>query len=249
MNNYLGVHVSRRRDRYWFCILGDDLSVRVLERGSLTEVLGYAAGEDTRAAGIDAPVVVNSGLMARDEVRQRFSPPPAENRFTNLRLGEYELVRKKMKIYRTADSKGACPKWMRNGFRLYARLAGLGYQAYLGEESGLGWLEVPSEAAFHAVIGQSLLPVEGLEGRIQRQLLLWKLGVQVPDPMEAFEEITRYRMERGKFPFQRIHTSAEQLAIMCAFMAWTVEKNPAHLVQVGAEEEGKLTLPVKLISD
>jgi hypothetical protein len=65
--------------------------------------------------------------------------------------------------------------------------------------------------------------------------------------MKAFEEVTRYRLERGKFPFGNVCSSAQLYAMMAAYTAWLVSKRPDQIQKYGQEEEGLLVLPVQLI--
>ena len=108
---------------------------------------------------------------------------------------------------------------------------------------------MPAEAAFHSALGKRLRSKSTLEGRIQRQLLLWKQGLNISDPMSAFEEITRYRLERGIFPFQDICSLEILQAIVIAFVAWLAGNHPEKLITKGEMSEGRISLPVKLIQD
>jgi hypothetical protein len=246
MDHFLGTHIESRSLDYDYCLLNSELEVRVLEKGHFDEILAYASGEDTAVVAIDAPARVNAGLMQHEHYRQKFKPPPTPNRWINLRFGEYELVRQRMKVSRTPANKGACPQWMQLGIDLHEAVSELGYTPYPLQSEKIV-LEVPAEASFQSLLGKPLLPSQSTEGRIQRQLLLWRLGVQIGDPMEAFEEVTRYRLERGKFPFGNICSPAQLCAMMAAFTAWLVRKRPDQIQNYGEEEEGLLVLPVQLI--
>lgn len=246
MGHFLGIHLSRRNTDYYYCLLDAEMQVRVLEQGHFDEVLSYAAGEDTSVVAVDAPAHINAGLMQREDFRSQFIPAPATNRWMDLRVGEYELVRRRMKISRTPGGKGACPQWIQRGLELHEALRGLGYTPFPAQSDRM-IVEVPAEAAFQAMLGAPLLPESSTEGRIQRQLLLWRLGVQIDDPMQAFEEVTRYKLERGKFPFSNICSCGQLLAIAAAFVAWLCEKRPEEVQAYGREEEGVITLPLQLI--
>ena len=59
-----------------------------------------------------------------------------------------------------------------------------------------------------------------LEGRIQRQLVLSNQELDVPDAMEFFEEITRYKLLHGVLPADNILPQPELDAWMAAYVAW-----------------------------
>ena len=249
MTNYLGVSFPRKKNHFCFCLLDDDLNIRTAANGLIDEVLAYASAEDTNFAAVSAPSSINKGLMQKDEYRNRFSPPPLHGRWLNLRLAEYELVRDGAKITHTPDSLAACPDWIRKGFIFYHQLSLLGFQPFPKSESKRYWLEVPAEAAFFSILGQRLRSKSTLEGRIQRQLLLWKQGLNISDPMGAFEEITRYRLERGKFPFQDICSLEILQAVVIVFVVWLAGNHPEKVLTKGELSEGRISLPVQLIHD
>lgn len=246
MEHFLGIHISRLHSDFYYCLLNQDLEIRTLEKGHLDEVLSYAASDDTGITALDAPSSLNKGFMREERYRSQFDPPPTMNRWVNLRLGEYELVRKRMKITHTPANKGACPQWMKKGIDLHEDVKRIGYVPYPIKADKV-CMEVPGEAAFQSLLGRRLLPVKTTEGRIQRQLLLWRMGLQVADPMLAFEEITRYRLERGQFPFREILSAGELLSMVCAFVAWLSKNRPNQVQSSGMEEEGLIVLPVQLI--
>ena len=248
MPNYLGIFVPRtRNDKFTFCLLNQAMELRALDDGELPEVLAYAAGEETALVAVDAPSGLNTGLMARADLRASFTPPPSAGRWNDLRLGEFELVRKRMKVTHTPGTLGACPQWMRAGFMLYEQIQELGYER--GQDAGKRWLEVQGSAAFHSLLGAALLPEMSMEGRIQRQLLLWRAGLRVPDPMDAFEEVTRHRLERGQFPFRSIYPVEKLQALVVAYTAWLAGNHPQKVREYGRMEEGLITLPGRLIED
>ncbi len=66
------------------------------------------------------------------------------------------------------------------------------------------WLETHPHAAFCALLGQLPLPKPTLEGRLQRQIVLYEQGMGIKDPMGFFEEITRHKLVAGH-PSDGIH--------------------------------------------
>jgi hypothetical protein len=95
------------------------------------------------------------------------------------------------------------------------------------------WLETNAQDCFHALIGQNPMPRRTLEGRLQRSAILYEQGLQIPDPVEIFEEITRYKMAQGILPLDKIYSSKELDALVAAYVAWLAANSPAQIVAQG----------------
>lgn len=54
---------------------------------------------------------------------------------------------------------------------------------------------------------------ETLEGLIQRQLVLFEAGMRIKDPMDFFEEITRYKMVKGIFPMELLYLPDQSICL------------------------------------
>jgi predicted RNase H-like nuclease len=123
-------------------------------------------------------------------------------------------------------------------------LNGMGFRPYPSENATHQWLETHPHAAYCALLGQILLPKPTLEGRLQRQLVLFEQDMGIKDPMEFFEEITRRRLLRGALPEEFIYSSEELDAIVAAFTAHLAASRPEEVVWVGDKQEGQIVLPV-----
>ena len=242
---YMGINISGGKRPYTYAVVDAELKLLALDNGSLQEVLAYAAGERMTVIGVNAPSGLNQKLMGRHEYREKFDPLPPEGRWMNLRMGEYELLNMGARVFKTPSRMGECPEWMRTGFELYSDLENLFYQPYPFVESEKQWLEAPAEVCYWSMLGQPLLKGSFLEGRIQRQLILYDRGLQIPDIMEAFEEITRFRLKHGNFPFGKLYSLSRLNALVCAYTAWLSDNYPEKLKQVGEKPEGKITIPLK----
>jgi hypothetical protein len=88
-----------------------------------------------------------------------------------------------------------------------------------------------------------------LEGRLQRELLLYELGLHIHDPMVFFEEITRHKLLNGILPFELVHSPAQLDAMAAAYTAWHVLQKPAEAVRLGHPLEGFITLPVSVLKE
>jgi hypothetical protein len=240
---YLGVHIASGRQPFTFTALDADLRLQAVGKGELADIIAFAAGQTSACAAVNAPSELNCGDMQRDEVRRRFSPPPPEGRWTNLRVAEYELSLQGAAVPRTPDTLGACPAWMRAGFNLYEQLAALDYQPYPHPEAALVWLETQTEAAFWSYVGKPLFTGGTLEGRLQRQLILFQEKLPVADPMDFFEEVTRFRLLNSILPLDKTLPDEELSAIMAAYIAWLALTQPESVSPWGGSKEGSIYLP------
>lgn len=95
------------------------------------------------------------------------------------------------------------------------------------------WLETNAQDCYRALIGQNPLPRRTLEGRLQRSAILYEQGLQLRDPVEIFEEITRYKLVQGILPLEDIYSSKELDALVAAYVAWLAATSPAQVVMQG----------------
>jgi hypothetical protein len=95
-----------------------------------------------------------------------------------------------------------------------------------GDETQLQVMVTDAQRCFLAFCGNELFSRRTLEGRIQRALILYDEGLQIPDPMDFFEEITRHKLLRGVLPLENIHTSRELDALAAAYLAWMTVHRP-----------------------
>ncbi|MGZ9226270.1 MAG: hypothetical protein ACXW4M_12030, partial [Anaerolineales bacterium] len=69
--------------------------------------------------------------------------------------------------------------------------------------------------------------------RIQRALVLYDQGLQINDPMEFFEEITRYKLIQGILPLENLYASKELDALVAAYIAWMTVNKPGQFIIQG----------------
>jgi hypothetical protein len=108
-----------------------------------------------------------------------------------------------------------------------------GLKSYSIKSNTKQWLETDAQDCFRVLIGQKPLSRRTLEGRLQRALILYEQGLQINDPMEIFEEITRYKLIQGILPLENIHSSKELDALVAAYLAWMAVNRPAQIVPRG----------------
>jgi len=108
-----------------------------------------------------------------------------------------------------------------------------GYKAYLETSEPKRWLETDAQDCFRALGGHKLLPRRALEGRLQRAAILYEQGLQLTDPVDMFEEVTRYKLIRGILPLENLPSLRELDALVAAYLAWMSLNRPARIVVTG----------------
>jgi hypothetical protein len=209
----------------------------------LDAIAAFVGGQQAAFVAVNAPSQPNQGLMKRTEVRESLNPVPRPGRWEGYRVAEYLLSQHNIRIPRTKANVENCPAWMQMGFDVYKRLAELGYQPYLSPERPCQVMEVYPHAAYTVLLNSNPFPKSGLEGRLQRQLLLHNQGLYVPDPMRVFEEITRFRILQGILPLDDLYSPRELDALVAAFTAWVAATSPEGITALGVPEEGQIILP------
>lgn len=112
-------------------------------------------------------------------------------------------------------------------------ISAAGFRAFSKEAFSKQWFETNATDCYREWIGQNPLPRRSFEGRLQRALTLYDQGVRMEDPMEIFEEITRYKLLQGKFRLDTIYASRELDALASAYLAWMSFNRPERIVVKG----------------
>ena len=127
-------------------------------------------------------------------------------------LAEYERVQLAIHSSNTKAGRGFFQDFQ-------AKLGEAGFKQYLTKEGSRLWIESSADECFR-VFQSNLFSRQSLEGRIQRALILYDEGLQIPDPMDFFEEITRHKILQGVLPNENIYSSRQLDAMMMAYVAW-----------------------------
>ena len=241
---YIGIDPTAGRKPMAYAVLDRDLTLLAMAEGDIDEVTAYLGGQQAAFVAVSAPRRPNQNLMKRDDLREALKPSPRPGRWEGFRVAEYELRQRNIRIPRTPSNLDDCPGWMQIGFLIYQRLERLGYQDYAQEETPCQMLEVYPHASFAALLGLIPFTKNTLEGRLQRQLILHNQGIEIPDPMRIFEEITRYRILQGVLPLDGLYSPGELDALVAAFTAWAAATSPETVTALGHPDEGQIILPV-----
>ena len=241
---FIGIDPTAGRGTFTYAALDGERIIMALGSGKMSDVLAYAAGQSRAVVAVNAPSGVNKGLAEWSETLQRLFPEPEGEGWANLRVAEAELIHRNLDSFRTPAIPEDCTHWMRSSFSLYDKLKRLGYCAYPHEAGERQWMEVHCGAGFASLAGGELFELRSLEGRLQRQLVLYIEKLPVKDPLEFFEEVTRHRLLHGILPYEMIYADHELNALMSAFTAWLAFNQPERTLTLGDKDEGYIVLPV-----
>jgi hypothetical protein len=246
---FIGIDINIGSKPVTFIALDPDQQPLAIGEGDVADALAYAAGQSAGAlVCINAAAHPNKGRMGRPEVRKSLKPAPPKGKWTHLRQVDYELIRAGIAVPETPASPEKSLPWVRRGFTLVEKLEAMGYKPFPDESdepAARQWLETNADAGFWSLMGVVPLPSGTLEGRIQRQLVLLDEELQVPDAMDFFEEITRFKLLKSILPTKNIFPQAEINAWMAAHTAWLAANQPARVRTFGEPEEGILHAPCK----
>ena len=125
----------------------------------------------------------------------------------------------------------------KTGREIYTELrkkaVGMGYKPFFETSHPKRWLETNAQECFRALSGHTLLPHRALEGRLQRSAILYEQGLPLTDPVDMFEELTRYKLIQGILPLDRLPSSRALDALVAAYMGWMSLNRPGRIVPTG----------------
>jgi len=239
---FIGIDLSGGRHPFTYAALDEDCQLVALGSGEVEDVLAFLGGQQVTFVAINAPQSPNKGLVRK--ILEKQSLTPGHLRGADMRLAEHELRKCGISVSPTSSRLETCAAWMQTGFDFHRKLEGMGFKPHPSENATLQWLETHPHAAYTALLGKLPLPKPTLEGRLQRQLVLYEQDMGIKDPMEFFEEITRHRLLKGVLPTEFIYTTEELDALVAAFTAFLAANHPSKVIWVGSNKEGQIVLPV-----
>jgi hypothetical protein len=116
---------------------------------------------------------------------------------------------------------------------LRRKLSQAGFKPFSHQDHPRQWMETQAQDCFHALSGHRLLPHRALEGRLQRCAILFEEGLQLTDPVDMLEEITRYKLVQGILPLENLPSYNELDALAAAYLAWMSVNRPGQTVPKG----------------
>jgi len=248
---FVGIDPTAASRPMHYVALNADLEIITRDRGDLEHVLAFLAGLERAVVAINAPSGPNLGLMRQETLRRRYNLRSGRSTWVKWRVCEVDLRRRNIHLYNTPGSRDLAAGWVQQGFSLFARLQTLGYRIRLDDAQApdRALLEVQPHAAFTALLERRPFPKHSLEGRLQRQLVLYLERVEIPNPLQCLEEVTRHHLLSGHLPLDDLHTAEELDALVAAFTAYCSVHEPGRITRVGEQDEGVITLPVASLRD
>jgi hypothetical protein len=240
-STFIGIDPTSGKKSFTYAALDKDLNLLALTDGELEDVTAFAAGQQAATVAVNAPAGVNRGLVREKMKKEMLTPHKI--RGAELRVAEQVLREHGIAVSGTPASVGLSSAWVQMGFDLYRRLEKLGFVKYPDGTSKFQLLETHPHASFCVMIGHAPLSRPSLEGRLQRQLVLYEHGVRIKDPMDFFEEITRFKMVKGLWPLELLYLPEQLDALAAAYTAWLAVHKPEMISSVGNEKEGLIFLP------
>ena len=242
---YIGIDPTAGRRPIHYAVLDEKLRIVAQGEGDLETVLAVVGKHESAVCAVDAPQSPNGALLSRPEVREKYGLRPDATTWAQFKVCEYLLRQRGIGIYNTPAEAATAKGWMKLGWELYDRLITAGFALHrISPELPRTYLEVHPHASFTTLLGHLPYKKDTLEGRLQRQLLLADLEVDVPDAMAAFEEITRHRLLTGTLDYRGLLTHDQLDALVSAYTAYVTATQPGQVTWVGDEWEGEIVVPV-----
>ncbi len=238
---FIGIDPTSGQKSFTFAALDRDLHLLVLAEGEIEDVAAFVAQWKSAFVAINAPAGVNRGLVRAKMMKDMLTPHQV--RGAEFRVAEYELRGRGIAVSGTPANEALCPGWMQLGFELFRKLEKMGFKKYPENGSVHQVLETHPHACFCVMAGSAPLSKPSLEGRLQRQLLLHDHGVRIDDPMDFFEEITRYKLAKGIWPMELLYLPEQLDALVAAYTGWLAVNKAEKILMIGDEKEGRIILP------
>ena len=238
---YLGINLTG--SNFTYAALNSKLELLALDGGTLDALLAFIGGQASAFVAVNAPARPNLGRVRALREAEGLGTDSSPLRGAEMRMAEYELRARGIKVAATPSHPDHCPAWMRTGFALYEKLAEIGFRVYPAGKATHQVLETHPQAGFIVMAEGNLLPASALEGRLQRQAILYGMGLEIRDPMNFFEEITRFKLKQGILPLEQIYDAKQLNALLAAYTAWLVAEKPKDAASLGDDDEGKVYLP------
>ncbi len=246
-SNYIGIDPTSAQKSFTYAALDHDLNLITLADGEMEDIHAFLVEQRSAVVAVNAPSGVSRGLVRERMKKKMVTPRPIQR--VEMRVAEFELRERGIHIAGTSSNEGSCFEWMKVGFELYRKLKKMGFKKYPQNDSVHQVLETNPHACFCVLAGQIPLAKPSLEGRLQRQLILYERGIRIKDPMDFFEEITRYKLSKGVWPTELLYSPEQLDALAAAYTAWLAANKPENISTIGIPKEGLIVLPEKELKE
>jgi len=245
---YIGIDPTAGGRLHTVAVLDFRLKLLRLEKVRFEGLVEIVEGYPSAVCGVDAPLAPGKGLMADPDYRKRLGLDPKTATYSNYRVCEYECRKRRINLYNTPRRAEDAPRWMQEGWRIYDALRTAEYVEYPHAGSRRLFETFP-HGGFMTIIKRKPYSKSTVEGLLQRQMILFEEGVNVPDPMETLEEWTRHKVLVGELSREGLYDHDQLDALMAAYTASLVEQQPNEVCSVGDSAEGQIILPVPELLD
>jgi hypothetical protein len=248
---FVGISPNAGKRPLQYAVMDSKLRIQALDVGDIESVLALLVGLESPVVGIGGPQGPNQGLMSEPGVRRRFNLRPEGDTWGNWRLCEYELRRRNIRLHNTPKEDREAARWMQLSFTLFRRLEKLGFEMGNANEPlkpGTS-LEVQPHASYSVLLERRPFLKKTLEGRLQRQLVLFLERLNVENPIETLEQITRHHLLNGYLPLEGLHTAEELDVLVTAYTCYLAAVKPERVSYVGRSPEGFIVVPTPELKD
>jgi predicted nuclease with RNAse H fold len=241
---YLGIDPTAGRRPLNYALLDGKLNIVAEHPGHPDDLFRAIAPYAEIMCAVDAPCMANKGLLSDPAKRAEVGLAPDKTTYTQYRVCEYALRSRGINLYNTPAEILSAPKWMQAGWALYDRLREVGFEPHTpGSTAPRQFFEVHPHATFTVRLGRIPYRKDTLEGRLQRQLLLYEEGVRLLDAMDVLEEVTRHRILQGRLELRGLRTHDELDALASALTAYYAHLKPREVTLVGDPVDGQIVVP------
>jgi hypothetical protein len=239
---FAGVNFSSGARPVTVALLSSRLEAQFIRGPAVEAAAAELAGRSEISVAIGGPLRAHSAFAAADSPSGK---APRRGKLDRSRSAEIEIRRRGIPIRRFPAEEGAAPAPVRAGFQLARGLSERGFlEGEAARESPRFLMEAPPAACAAVLLGRIPFPRAALEGRIQRQLLLTRERVALPDPMDSLEEMTAHHLLSGRLSLRGICRPEELDALLAAFTAWRAFCQPESVAWLGRDADGWICLPV-----
>ncbi|MFC2064964.1 hypothetical protein ACFLXB_07695 [Chloroflexota bacterium] len=240
---YIGIDPFSQQGSFTYSKLDEECNLISLDYGEISEISQLIPPDEQVYIAVNGPRNTNLGFAMEELVAKGLKP--GQLRGGDLRIAEKLIREKGINISATPSKKELCPEWMHLSFLIFEELEKINFSAFPTTNCDRQYLETHSQAFFCTLLEQTPLPKSNIEGRLQRQLILFDLGVGIHNPMTFFEEITHHKLINGILPFDLVYASEQLDSIAAAYTAFLAATQPKHISMVGSDDEGFIILPHK----
>ncbi len=227
---FIGVVINSNGRRFFWVALNKHKEILTFQKTSLEKLLVFIKSFPHVTIGLETPAIrsrhgksVISGLEFYSQPAR--SPLPA-----------WQEIMENRNIHPPVISSRVKPDFQAPGIAEFYR------QAFMFEHVNI--IHVNAYCSLCCLLGQNPLPRSSLEGKIQRQLVLAEQGINLPDPMIYFEELTRFKLLHGVLPQKIILPLQEMNGLLCALTVWNTINQSESTLQIGNPPDSSITLPV-----